>query len=86
MCRPKSPLKADKPDEKTLGQRTLKMMWRGFAFANGAGYTKMPPCLLKPIDGSLKSIDALGSCCPCPEAFNNIMLGCAARGLGPTAE
>ena len=76
-------LQADKPDAKTLEQRVMKLMWRGLGFANGVGYTRMPPCLMKPTDGSLKELDGLGSCCPCPEAFNNLMMGLAARGIGP---
>ena len=77
-------LKTDNPDAKTLGQRCLKEMWRGFCFAMGSGYTKNPMCLLKPTDGSLKALDELGSCCPSPEAFGTVMIGAAKRGIEPS--
>ena len=79
------PLMADGPNGKTLERRVMKECWRAFVYAMGGGNTATPPCLMKPC-ASLADVDELGSCCPSPEVFNNVMRACKKRGIEAKAD
>ena len=78
-----NPLYADSPDAQKAFARVSKEVWRGTAFAMGAGFSKFEHCNMKPMY-SLSDLDREDKLTMvCPEPFQAILETARLRGITP---
>ena len=66
-----APFAKGAPSADVLNDRVLREVWRGFAYALGAGNTLNPMCPLKTVT-TMEEFDALSAIVPCPDVLGTI--------------
>ena len=74
-------LQADKPSHEVFMRRFAKVYWGAIARAMGAGNSTFAGCVLTPFS-NVRELDAVLATAPCPEAYNKILEGAKASGIG----
>lgn len=71
---------SDKPDEEHLRKRTIRQVWRSFAYLLGAANSNEPKCVLRPVTcpGDLDDLVAEAFC---PEPLDKIAANLKAMGV-----